>query len=546
MNLLDKKIEEKLKFFEEYDKNISSSSKLHSRIHQKKNSSEKIKENIKKNNTNKNQYEHIYSDFEYNQKNSNSYYNNYSGIVDLMYSSNPINKSKLESEKKNTQNLKEKIIDISSDIKNIQIKKVVPKTNKNKNNNKKKIFQMEGTLPKPDIIDRLLKYGLNLKKKKEMLKAQSDQVFKNMANYSFYSKNKNNISLNKDKLFEKSLYNKSSREEYDEEKKKKNEKEKENINNNCTFKPTISKKSLEIANKLEPSTTRLFKKKTNMDKKEIEKLAADNYKNLFLNNSYHNRHTKRKSKENGNRSVNKLYNEGLENIKKRELKFQENNLKKNEIYKKYPFHPKTLTKSHKSTNIKQINENLYKKPFKRKTQKRLEYSKQKEIMENSYMSECTFKPNIIREIKKDDVKMIKKYMKNMNNYVEKKRKKIEEDKKNVNKSFNGTGHKNYGFSLKDLYYDPVNSVNNGIISKKESPYLNMRKIYNTKRTYMSCKNSMDCVIPPHTKRIFCYYNENGELNSSLRSNHFNNEDYSKYDFIEAINALHNEIGNLNI
>ena len=57
---------------------------------------------------------------------------------------------------------------------------------------------------------------------------------------------------------------------------------------------------------------------------------------------------------------------------------------------------------------------------------------------------------------------------------------------------------------------------------------------------------MNIVIPPFSQRIFCYYNENGELNNSVINNNFSNVDYSQIDFIDAINSLHNEIDNLNI
>ena len=92
----------------------------------------------------------------------------------------------------------------------------------------------------------------------------------------------------------------------------------------------------------------------------------------------------------------------------------------------------------------------------------------------------------------------------------------------------------------------MHSLNNGEVTKKESPYLNLKKVYNTKRNCRNYKNSLDCIIPPHTKRIFCYYNENGDINNSIKTNNFNNVDYLKYGFIDAINALHKEIGNLNI
>ena len=55
---------------------------------------------------------------------------------------------------------------------------------------------------------------------------------------------------------------------------------------------------------------------------------------------------------------------------------------------------------------------------------------------------------------------------------------------------------------------------------------------------------MSIVIPPNSQRIFCYYNENGDLNNSLKNNNFSSVDYSQINFIDAINALHNELDSL--
>ena len=68
---------------------------------------------------------------------------------------------------------------------------------------------------------------------------------------------------------------------------KKKEKEKEN--NNFTYRPSINKKSQEIAEKLESSSKRLLRKKEKnelMNKEECEKIAINNYKNLFNNNCF--------------------------------------------------------------------------------------------------------------------------------------------------------------------------------------------------------------------------------------------------------------------
>ncbi len=536
MNLLDQKIEEKLKFLEEYDKNIKTLDIQKPKIHNN-NIPLKKPEEIKNNNS---LFENIYSNFEFERKKSNADWNNVEDAMDYKYGNNQNNKKKINGDKKTEQNSKDKKSMPNNKNNNNKIKTKNQRSNKHmqKIENKKK-FEID-ELP-DNLVDRLIRQGEILRKKKEMLLQQNEQEFKNMANSLLVSQNNKNNNLDPGRISER-LYNNKYKKEND----KKEKKEKEHsVNHNLTFRPKINKKSLEIANKLEPSSSRLLKKKKTLDKKDIKKLAVDNYRNLFLNNPYNNRNKKKKCNINTNRTINRLYNIGLENIKKKELKYKENFIKKSEDYKNYSFHPQTITKIVKSTSLKQINENLYQKPFEQRSQKILENSKKKEIKEKAYFNECTFKPNVSAEIKKDEEKFIKQYWKNTNNYIEKKKKKIKENNEKTNQSYN-VSKKNYGFSLKDLYYEPMHSLNNGEVTKKESPYLNLKKVYNTKRNCRNYKNSLDCIIPPHTKRIFCYYNENGDINNSIKTNNFNNVDYSKYGFIDAINALHKEIGNLNI
>ena len=57
---------------------------------------------------------------------------------------------------------------------------------------------------------------------------------------------------------------------------------------------------------------------------------------------------------------------------------------------------------------------------------------------------------------------------------------------------------------------------------------------------------MNIVIPPFSQRIYCYYSDYDNMNNSMRKNNFSCVDYSRINFIDTINELHNEIDNLNI
>ena len=120
------------------------------------------------------------------------------------------------------------------------------------------------------------------------MKLEIEKNFKIMANPNI-SDTAKKINRNPNKFVERLFYDK-----YTNDKKKNNKgnsyyyinrkdekKKKIAENNNFTYRPSINKKSQDIANKLEPSSERILKKKEKkelMDKEECEKLAIDNYK----------------------------------------------------------------------------------------------------------------------------------------------------------------------------------------------------------------------------------------------------------------------------
>ena len=159
---------------------------------------------------------------------------------------------------------------------------------------------------------------------------------------------------------------------------------------------------------------------------------------------------------------------------------------------------------------------------------------------------CTFKPKILHKKLKDNEKIIKLNLKTSNSYIEKRRNQLKQ-KKEKNRSFN---NKNPCYSLREFFLKENNNNNNSYKEKRintNCPYINNKRL-NLKKSLFNDykKNSMSIVIPPNSQRIFCYYDDNGSLNNSVRYNNFNNINYSKINFFEAINALHNEIDNLNI
>ena len=552
MNLLDQKFEEKLKLFDEFDRIFSNyQPKIAPLELSKKNMNISNQISISKNSYSdkkskeKNKFDNIYSNFDSN-KNENAYYfRNYEEMMNYMYTLSSKVLTNNESSKKSKSKSKSK--------NNLHQKK-----NKYNNNNNYKVQFM----PKKDyIIEKLLRYGENLEKKKKRLKLENEKYFKKMATPCI-SENAKNINRNPKQFVERLFYDK-----YTSDKKKNNKHEsyyyvnrvdekkiKETENSNFTYRPSINKKSQEIANRLEPSSKRLLRKKENkeiIDKEECEKLAIDNYKNLFNNNNF-NKYDNKKINFNEKNLIYNLYNKGLEILKKRELQYQENCHKKNEEYKNYSYSPNISTtkknkdkkkaKNIKKQLIKKIeNNDLYKKQIEWKKKKNIENSKKKLVQEDFYVKHfCTFKPKIITEKMKDNVQIIKRNLKTSNSYIEKRRKQIKQEQQKLNKS---SDNRKYGFSLKDLFFTENNNVLYGdkVINTSYSCYQNKKRVINNYK-----KNNMNIVIPPFSQRIFCYYSEQDNMNNSIRNNNFSCVDYSRINFIDAINELHNEIDNLNI
>ena len=550
MNLLDQKLEAKIKLFEECDKRLSNykpkinpldiSQSSNKQINISKDISNSYKKKIDKNN----KFEDVYSNFNLDNNENAFYFRNYEEMMNYMYT------------------LKNKVIKNPEKNKKFTSGKKSDKNNKDKN-------QLRLIPKKDNLIDRLLRYGENLEKKKERMKLENENNFKLMATPDISALAKN-INRNPKKFVERLFYDK-----YTNEKKKYNKhdsyyynnkvdekKLKAKENNNFTHRPTISKKSQEIANKLEPSSKRLLKKKEKkelVDRDECEKLLYDNYKNLFINNNFYNKYENKKININEKNLIYKLYNKGLEKLRKKEMKFQEHLKKKNEEYKNYSFSPnvsvnknskskgkiKNMKSNPKRKSIKYLNKKIYNKQVEWQKKIKQENSNKKLIQDNLYLrTYCTFKPKFYTRIMKENPQMIKKYLKTSNSYIERRRRQIKQEKERLNKSSDYKN--NYGFSLKDFVSEENNNYLYGDrVINTISPYIRTKKGNEKGELILDLKrNNINAFIPPYSQRIFCYYGENGDFNNSVKYDNFSNVDISQISFIDAINYLHNEIDNL--
>ena len=328
------------------------------------------------------------------------------------------------------------------------------------------------------------------------------------------------------------------------------------INGNYIYRPKINKPSKETIYKMGSSSIALHKNNKKIDKNLIEKITIESYNNLFRksasklrcknNKSYSNlfnhlddtsnsRSKYYQSYINNTKKINKkhsLYDRGMEGLKKKEIIYQENIIQRNNEYKKFPYRPNAsntckiyLRKGDYKNNsrslefgsisLEQLNNDMYSKQVEWKNKKDEFNAKKKKNEEELYISQnCTFRPDISHEYIKDDEKMIKRNLSDINNYILKRRKIISNKKEKP-------------FTLRN-YKDNNSNSNKCRYFNRNGNYLNRIKY-------------------PNTDRFF--FNEGTELsnasNISMGYNYlkFNN---SQYNYIEAVKALHNEINNLNI
>ena len=162
MNLLEQKLEEKIKLFEECDKRLSNykpkinpldiSQSSKKKINTSKDISISHNKKIDKND----KFDSIYSNFNLNSNDNACFFRNYEEMMNYMYT------------------LKNKVIKNPEKNKKFASGKKSDKNNKDKN-------QVRLIPKKDNLIDRLLRYGENLEKKKERMKLENENNFKLMA-----------------------------------------------------------------------------------------------------------------------------------------------------------------------------------------------------------------------------------------------------------------------------------------------------------------------------------------------------------------------------
>ena len=569
MDLLDKKLSEKLQLFELIDKKYGTNYDQSALKKKESTNNTKNTDNLQKEMdfSNNELYDNIYSDFKTNSYKS-FYYSPSSNTLDTNMTKN-YHKKNL---KKNFRNHNlSRDGDFNSNILDDHInrsKTRIIQEKKNKGKNLSKLY------PPNDSGNRLYNYGYYIKNKlNKKRKLEAEKIRKQMTPKILNRSKEMNRDPSK---FEERLYYAEKNDTNDSIYNRKRTLSRENIsyqnynNSRFTYHPKINKKSLLIASKLEPSTLRITKKKINYSNYVEDKSVIDYYSNLFRDKNNFN-HKKRInntaiSPSCGNEKSNELYMKGMQDIKRKEQTYNENQHKKEEEYKNYPFRPK-ITKNFSSSGLripskKRVDKNdIYKKN--KEWKKRLDdeniikKKKYDEIENKKY----TFKPEINQLNIKNDVPFIMKNIQQMNDYVNKRRKVLEQKKEEEN-------YRNKKLGLNAINYNVRTTIPKEFDLKTEKRSKSNKKdrdlnIINKKKRNTEKFNNQAVIFANNIKlknsKGFPYINKgamdedckNNLNNFSNLSNNkqmkFNNSiTKSQQEFINAVNELHNTIDKLNI
>ena len=549
MNLINKKYEDKLKIIDAIDRQY---------LMNAKNKNNDTNKNIERNNNinsiellknaTSEKFDKIYSDFLLNE---NSYYSIYGGIYKKNYSMNNNNFDKVPT---NEDSYLQK-----------ETKKPISIEKKILNNNVNEVFEQNNSAL--DVGERLYNYGKYLNNKLANLRRIQDNNFKKLLIPKNYSKSQNN-SRNYIKISERLYQNK---------KKKKKKNNTSNDSTNFSYHPKLNKNSILIAEKLEPSFIRLNKKK------KIKNIKESNHKSYYLNlygnslsqnittqdiNKYpfkNKENSKKKDKNNQNifEKMNNLYLRGIEEKKKKEKKYNENKRKKEDEYKKFSFKPylnkninifkidekNTSTKNNKKNNSKKDNKNIYKRQFewKKKVEKKLNKKKEKneEIIKKLY----TFKPESYTQNYKNNDKYNNIALEQTNEYVIRRRKYIKEKEKEEKYKNKKLGRNRGDFSIGSTIpqeFELETEIRNKDLNKNKNR--SCKDFHLKNKADLKEKNSDKKSLNDENGKNYWFFREdiNNYSNNNTKGSNKVSETPSQFDFIEAVNMLHDKLDKLNI
>ena len=423
--------------------------------------------------------------------------------------------------------------------------------NNNNNNNLKKLSKSKNNKTRNKTEKNELKLIQNYKKKLSTTNTKFNKT--------------NNKSKSKSKSKSKAKQNNS------------NSSTKEDINN-FTYHPKLNKRSLLLAKKMEPSSIRLNKNKKKVSEEELKPKTF--YVNLYKhkqNNTPRKISKKKDEIKNGTiyDKMNNLYLRGIEQKKKQQKIISENKLKKENEYKKFSYKPKinkiipyysNKNRTKKSLNIningskiknsdskKELKaKSIYEKNFEWKKKLEKENIKKKKINDEKLNSICTFKPNLLDKntIPKSNKKFLNKVLEQMNDYVSNRQRNLKIKKSEEN------------FRKKKFYVSGEGYTPRSTIPKEFEFQTEKREHSMSKNKNRSCENfhiNKNTNEKKNSKKKleenenhFWFFKEE-MLNNNAYNNNINESkgtketnSHTQFDFIEAVNLLHEKLDKLNI
>ena len=567
MNLLTKKLKDKLKLIDDIDKEYIINAKnknSHASNNIGRNSNLSSIEFLK--NTANENFDKIYSDF---LLNDSSYYSFFGGkskknnsISNNNFDKDPTNENSIDKEKNNDSSIHKDSKKAFSGEKYIF-------------QNEEKEYPNQNNDDNADVGQRLINYGKYLKNKIENQRLIQDSKIRNMMIPKINARSKSD-TITPEKISERLFQNYKKNVIKNKVKNENNSKSNISNNTNFSYHPKLNKNSLLIAQKLEPSFIRLNKKKKIKDNKKIDpkknysnlygislfnnNASKSNYNgiNFFYNNKKNSIGKKDKNKKEIIEKMNNLYLRGVEQRNKKEKIFNDNQKKKEGEYKNYSFKP-TINKnihilnfgqSKKKNNSKKEIHNIYKKQFEWKKKIENKINKKKEKKDETMNKLCTFKPEICVYNSKNNDVVIPRVLAQMNEYVNKRRKNIKykiSEEIYKNKKLGGDLSDYTIKSTIPQEFELETEMRNRDTSKNKNRSCNNFHIKNN--NYLMDQNSDKKSLNNENGKNYWFFKE--EMNSCCSNNNTRgsnkvNETQSQIDFIEAVNLLHDKLDKLNI
>lgn len=324
---------------------------------------------------------------------------------------------------------------------------------------------------------------------------------------------------------------------------------------NFRYKPQINKNSIKIASKLMPSKERLLiKKKRSKSKFNPSKDFSYNSHFTYLTHENSRSFTKSPSKSPTSRTID-LYNQGIENMKKREIVHKQKKSKDAEEFKNYAYKPAINTRSNLLSGRKVIKSNdnninprgdVYDKNINWKNSVNFKNEKMRQNKSNDMKKIYTFQPNIKKEYIPNDEKFISKRLDQIESYVNKRRENLQKKKQEeefVRKRF--THGENYKCKMTIPKEFNFKTNERGRTKSREKERL---------LEYRSTSPANVKVLRDKLKTRDFFDNEDylqrlrvENLDFSYKNDHQNLYDESNmHVFMNAINNLHDQLVNFKI